>query len=61
VNPGKYSSVLTGFSVTVREEGMRGLVKGWAPTLIGYSLQGLAKFGCYEWFKIFYSDILGPV
>ena len=30
---------------------MAGLKLGWAPTLIGYSLQGLFKFGLYEFFK----------
>ncbi len=42
-----------------REEGFFGLTKGWAPTLIGYSLQGLGKFGFYEIFKNFYGGILG--
>lgn len=41
------------------EEGARGLAKGWAPTLIGYSLQGLGKFGFYELFKVIYADMLG--
>jgi len=31
--------------------GFPGLVKGWAPTAWGYSLQGLGKFGFYEFFK----------
>lgn len=39
VDPDKYKNVMTGFKVSVREEGMRGLAKGWAPTFIGYSLQ----------------------
>jgi len=47
--------------VTVREEGIRGLAKGWAPTFIGYSMQGLCKFGFYEVFKALYSSILGEV
>ncbi|MBN3315796.1 MPCP protein, partial [Atractosteus spatula] len=59
VNPDKYKSIFNGFSVTVREDGMRGLAKGWAPTFIGYSMQGLCKFGFYEVFKIFYSNLLG--
>ncbi|KPJ12771.1 Phosphate carrier protein, mitochondrial [Papilio machaon] len=37
---------------------MRGLAKGWAPTFIGYSLQGLCKFGLYEVFKVTYSGML---
>ncbi|XP_067330419.1 solute carrier family 25 member 3a isoform X2 [Channa argus] len=59
VNPSKYKSIGNGFAVTVREDGVRGLAKGWAPTFIGYSMQGLCKFGFYEVFKIFYSDLLG--
>lgn len=61
VSPEKYKSIGNGFKVTVREDGMRGLAKGWAPTFIGYSMQGLCKFGFYEVFKIFYSDLLGEV
>ncbi|MEQ2241250.1 hypothetical protein ILYODFUR_023484, partial [Ilyodon furcidens] len=59
VNPDKYKSIGNGFAVTVREDGMRGLAKGWAPTFIGYSMQGLCKFGFYEVFKILYSDMMG--
>lgn len=58
-NPAKYKGIFNGFSVTVKEDGMRGLGKGWAPTAIGYSLQGLGKFGFYEVFKKLYSGILG--
>lgn len=39
VDPDKYKNVVNGFKVSVREEGMRGLAKGWSPTFIGYSLQ----------------------
>ncbi|CAG4959051.1 unnamed protein product [Colias eurytheme] len=58
VDPDKYKNVVNGFKVSVREEGMRGLAKGWAPTFIGYSLQGLCKFGLYEVFKVAYSGML---
>ena len=50
-----------GFKVTVNEEGYRALGRGWVPTLFGYSMQGLCKFGFYEVFKIFYSNLLGEV
>jgi len=33
------------------DTGFKGLVKGWGPTAVGYSLQGLCKFGFYELFK----------
>lgn len=59
VDPAKYKNIATGFKVSVAEEGARGLAKGWAPTLIGYSIQGLGKFGFYEVFKSVYADALG--
>merc|ERR1711962_332151 len=59
VDPTKYKGILQGGSLTIKEEGVRGLAKGWAPTAIGYSMQGLCKFGFYEVFKILYSNLLG--
>jgi len=59
VDPAKYQSIFKGFSITIAEDGARGLAKGWAPTLIGYSAQGLGKFGFYEVFKNVYSNMLG--
>ena len=41
------------------EEGMKGLTLGFAPTLLGYSAQGMAKFGFYEMFKDVYKGIVG--
>jgi len=61
VDPGKYGGIISGFRVTLRESGIRGLGKGWAPTFFGYSMQGLGKFGFYEIFKHIYADILGEV
>lgn len=59
VDAAKYKNLIHGFKVTVAEEGTKALAKGWAPTLIGYSIQGMGKFGLYEYFKILYSDIIG--
>ncbi|XP_053884613.1 phosphate carrier protein, mitochondrial isoform X1 [Malaclemys terrapin pileata] len=59
VDPQKYKSIFNGFSVTVKEDGVRGLAKGWAPTFFGYSMQGLCKFGFYEVFKVLYGNLLG--
>merc|ERR1712168_434554 len=55
----KYPSLGTGFKVTVAEGGVKALARGWAPTLIGYSMQGACKFGFYEIFKNFYSNAMG--
>jgi len=45
--------------VIAKQKGPAGLVRGWAPTLLGYSLQGMGKFGLYEIFKYQYSNIVG--
>lgn len=55
----KYPGIGTGFKVTLAEDGMKGLAKGWAPTAIGYSLQGIGKFGFYEVFKLAYGNAIG--
>lgn len=39
VDQAKYKNLFHGFKITVAEEGARGLAKGWAPTLFGYSAQ----------------------
>jgi len=59
VDKEKYKSIGNGFKVTLAEGGTKGLVLGWAPTAIGYSAQGLCKFGFYEVFKKIYSDMIG--
>merc|ERR1712109_13819 len=59
VDPKKYSGIPQGFKLTLAEDGARGLAKGWAPTLLGYSFQGVGKFGFYEVFKILYGNAMG--
>uniref|UniRef100_A0A1A9W563 Phosphate carrier protein, mitochondrial n=1 Tax=Glossina brevipalpis TaxID=37001 RepID=A0A1A9W563_9MUSC len=59
VDQAKYKNLFTGFKITVAEEGVKGLAKGWAPTLYGYSAQGAFKFGLYEVFKVYYAKVLG--
>lgn len=59
VDPVKYKSVYNGFKVTLKEEGTRGLARGWAPTFFGYSAQGMCKFGLYEVFKVWYTGLIG--
>jgi len=59
VDPAKYKNLGNGFKLTLTEDGARGLAKGWAPTLIGYSAQGVGKFGFYEAFKMTYGGIIG--
>ncbi|CAN1156539.1 Mitochondrial phosphate carrier protein 1, mitochondrial, partial [Linum perenne] len=58
VNPIKYSSILSGFSILWKEQGPSSLWRGWSGKLFGYGAQGGCKFGLYEYFKRAYSDIL---
>lgn len=44
----------------LKEQGVKGFFRGWVPTLLGYSAQGACKFGFYEFFKKYYSDLAGP-
>jgi len=59
VNPLKYPGLISGLRTIVAEEGAAAVFKGFTPTLIGYSLQGLFKFGLYEFFKDYYSTLAG--
>ncbi|KAK9748263.1 hypothetical protein RND81_02G046200 [Saponaria officinalis] len=60
IDPAKYQNIRSGFGVLLREQGLRGFFRGWAPTFIGYSAQGAGKYGFYEFFKKYYSDLAGP-
>jgi solute carrier family 25 phosphate transporter 3 len=59
VDKEKYKNLGNGFKLTMQEGGVSGLFLGWAPTMIGYSAQGLCKFGFYEVFKKLYADAMG--
>jgi len=59
VYPGKYKGLMSSMKKIAAEEGAGALLKGWAPTLVGYSAQGFCKFGFYEVFKDFYSTLAG--
>jgi len=59
VFPEKYKGLIPGIKTVLSEEGLAGLRIGWLPTLIGYSMQGLCKFGFYEYFKDLYSNFAG--
>lgn len=59
VNPAKYTGLTSGLATLLREEGQTGIWKGFGPTLVGYSLQGMFKYGLYEVFKDYYSNLAG--
>lgn len=59
IDPVKYKGLASGFRTVVSEQGLVGLSRGWVPTLLGYSAQGAGKYGFYEYFKKYYTDLAG--
>lgn len=59
VNPSKFKGLIPGLKTLVAEEGATGIWKGFGPTLVGYSMQGMFKYGLYEIFKDQYSNLAG--
>lgn len=59
VDPTKYKNLGQTIKTIAAEEGAGALMKGWVPTLVGYSMQGMFKFGLYEVFKDVYSTMAG--
>ncbi|KAJ7115823.1 mitochondrial carrier protein [Mycena epipterygia] len=59
VNPLKYSGLFPSIRTLLKEEGQTGIWKGFGPTLVGYSLQGMFKYGLYEIFKDVYGNLAG--
>jgi len=66
-NPKEFTGTFQGFRKIFsgqaaslgHKPGFAGLVKGWGPTLLGYSIQGLGKFGFYEYFKHQFAVMVG--
>ncbi|EGD88463.2 hypothetical protein H113_04992 [Trichophyton rubrum MR1459] len=59
VDPTMYKGIIDAWGKIGRAEGLRGIFTGWSPTFFGYSAQGAFKYGGYEFFKKYYSDLLG--
>lgn len=59
VSPQKYKGLLPSLRLLAAEEGSKGLWKGLGPTFVGYSIQGMGKFGLYEVFKDLYMNVAG--
>jgi len=59
-NPGRFNKGMFGnMGILAGIKGPKGLVRGWAPTFVGYSFQGLGKFGLNDFFKYKYEQLLG--
>ncbi|KAI9679974.1 MAG: hypothetical protein M1817_004989 [Caeruleum heppii] len=54
-----YKGNVEAWRMIYRAEGFRGIYTGAGPTFWGYSAQGAFKYGGYEFFKHFYSELAG--
>jgi len=59
VDPAKYKGTISGLRTIIAEEGSGAVWKGVGPTFVGYSLQGMFKYGLYEFFKDAYMNLAG--
>jgi solute carrier family 25 (mitochondrial phosphate transporter), member 3 len=50
---------MSGLRTIIAEEGSHAIWKGFGPTFVGYSLQGMFKYGLYEYFKDTYMNLAG--
>ncbi|RVX72421.1 hypothetical protein B0A52_03609 [Exophiala mesophila] len=60
VDPKLYTGNFSAWRSIFANEGLRGVFFGWTPTFVGYSFQGMGKYGFYEVFKHIYGDTLFP-
>jgi len=59
-NPAIFNAGMLGnMRILAGYKGPMGLVRGWAPTFVGYSFQGLGKFGINDLLKYHYANLLG--
>ncbi|KAJ1719770.1 Cu/Pi carrier [Coemansia erecta] len=59
VDPKAYRGIFDGIRKVAGSKGLHGLYLGGTATFIGYSLQGMGKYGFYEYFKYAYGQAVG--
>jgi hypothetical protein len=58
-NPEKYTDVVTAYKKVTTEQGYIGLFSGWDATVVGFFVFGGITFVATEYFRRFFSDIIG--
>lgn len=58
MNPVKYNSIYSCFTILLSEDGPSAFWRGWAGKFFGYGVQGGCRFGLYEYFRNLYSNVL---
>lgn len=60
-DPKKYTGPLKAFNVVLEEEGASGFFAGWIPTFIGFFIQGGVSFTAIEFFRRYYTELIGDI
>ena len=58
-NPEKYTDVVTAFNKVTTEQGLTGLFSGLDSTMVGFFVFGGVTFVATEYFRRFFTNILG--
>lgn len=59
VNPQQYPNFAGGLQMVYRQQGLRGLYRGFIPTVMSYSKQTGTKYMMYEYFKDHLNEMAG--
>lgn len=59
--PEKYPGPFTSFKIVLEEKGPTGFFAGWVPTFIGFFINGGVSYTAIEFFRRYYTDILGDL
>lgn len=58
-NPDKYTDILTAFKKVYSEQGVGGFISGWESTFIGFFAFGGVTFAATEYFRRFFTELMG--
>ena len=59
--PEKYPDPFTSFRTVLEEGGASGFFAGWIPTFVGFFIQGGVSYTAIEFFRRYYSEIIGDM
>ena len=59
--PDLYPDPFTSFKKISEDSGVKGFFAGWAPTFIGFFINGGVIYTCIEFFRRFYTEIAGDL
>lgn len=57
--PEKYTDPLKAFKIVLEEKGFTGFFAGWVPTFLGFFINGGIAYTAIEFFRRYYTELLG--